>query len=99
MARPWQERPLWERVWLGPHSKVYLAVGKIVGHPGCGAFTFWDAAKLVPGYDKLRFENALRDLTVWARREQGQYELHASAKKVLRIIIGPEPGAADYTSW
>ncbi len=98
-TKPWQERPLWEKVFIGSHSKTYITVGKIVGHPGCGAFAFWDAAKLMPGYDKVRFENALRDLTVYAKREQGQYELHHSAKKVLRVIIGPAPDAADYASW
>lgn len=99
MAKPWSEKPLWERAWLGPHSKVYLTVGKLVGHLGKSAFAFWDAAKLEPGYDKLRYENVLRDLTVWAKREQGQYELHLSAKKILRIIIGPAPDAEDYASW
>ena len=68
---------------MGTHSKVYLHAGRIIGHNGCGGFAFYDAAKLLPFYDKLRFENAVRDLTVYAKREQGQYELHAQAKKVL----------------
>jgi len=31
-----------------------------------------------------------------AGREQGQYELHASAKKILRISLGPEPDDPEY---
>lgn len=99
MVKPWQERPLWERVWLGPFSKVYLNVGKLVGHLGCGGFSFWDRAKLLPGYDKYRYENALRDLTVYEKRERGEYELTAKAKKVLRIIIGPSPDDPEYATW
>ncbi len=94
-----REVPLWEKVWLGRCSKTYLNAGKIIGHLGCGAFAFFDAAKLLPDYDKLRYENAVRDLTVWAKREQGQYELHASAKKILRIIIGPAPDDPEYVKW
>jgi hypothetical protein len=99
MSKPWSERPLWEKVWIGPHSKVYLHAGKIIGHLGCSGFEFYDAAKLLPNYDKLKYENAVRDLTVYAKREQGQYELHANAKKILRIIIGPAPDDPEYAAW
>lgn len=99
MAKPWQERSLWEKVYTGPHSKAYVTVGKLIGHQGSGAFAFWDAAKLEPGYDKLWFENALRDLSVYQKREQGQYELHLAAKKVLRVIIGPAPDDPEYATW
>lgn len=99
MTKPWSERPLNEKVWLGPFSRVYLNVGKIVGHRGCGAFAFWDAAKLLPDYDKLRYENALRDLTVYEKRERGEYELHAHAKKILRVILGPTPDDPEYVAW
>ncbi len=99
MAKPWHEKELWEKVYLGRHSKTYLAAGRIVGHLGCGAFQFWDAAKLEPGYDKHRFENALRDLTDWQKRERGQYELTPRARKVLRIILGPSPDDPEYRRW
>jgi hypothetical protein len=93
------ETPLWEKVYLGRYGRVYINAGKIIGHLGCGAFAFFDAAKLLPDYDKYRYENAVRDLTVWAKHEQGQYELHAAAKKILRIIIGPAPDDPEYAKW
>lgn len=99
MAKPWDEKPLWWKCYMGTHSKVYLHAGRIIGHLGCGGFAFYDAAKLLPFYDKLRFENAVRDLTVYAKREQGQYELHAQARKVLWIIIGPPPDHPEYVKW
>jgi hypothetical protein len=93
------ETPLWEKVYLGRYGRVYVNAGKIIGHLGCGASAFFDAAKLLPDYDKYRYENAVRDLTVYAKREQGQYELHTSAKKILRIIIGPAPDDPEYATW
>jgi hypothetical protein len=78
---------------------VYLNAGKIINHLGCRATEFYDEAKLLPGYDKLRYENAVRDLTVYSKREQGQYELHPSARKILRIIIGPAPDDPEYRAW
>jgi hypothetical protein len=93
------DTPLWERVWLEKHSCVHLNAGKIIGHLGCGAFAFWDAAKLLPNFDKYRYENAVRDLTVYAKREQGQYELTATAKKILRTILGPAPDDPEYVRW
>jgi hypothetical protein len=93
------ETPLWEKVYLDRYGRVYINAGKIIGHLGCGAFAFFDAAKLLPDYDKYRYENAVRDLTVYTKREQGQYELHAAAKKILRIIIGPAPDDPEYVKW
>lgn len=96
---PVHDKALWEKVYLGRWSRTYINAGKIIGHLGCGAFAFWDAAKLLPDYDKYRYENAVRDLTVWSKREQGQYELTLTAKKVLRIIIGPAPDDPEYRKW
>jgi hypothetical protein len=93
------EKPLWEKVYLDRWGKVFINAGKIIGHLGCSAFAFFDAAKLLANYDKYRYETAVRDLTVWAKREQGQYELHPTAKKVLRIIIGPAPDDPEYVEW
>jgi hypothetical protein len=93
------ETPLWEKVWLGRWSRTYLNAGKIIGHLGCSASAFFDAAKLLPDYDKYRYENAVRDLTAYAKREQGRYELHASAKKILRVILGPAPEDPEYATW
>jgi hypothetical protein len=93
------ETPLWEKVYLGRWSKVYLNAGKVIGHLGCSAFAFFDAAKLLPDYDKLRYENAVRDLAVWEKRERGEYELHKTAKKVLRTILGPAPDDPEYRRW
>ena len=93
------ETPLWEKVYLGRYGRVYINAGKIIGHLGCGAFAFFDAVKLLPDYDKYRYENAVRDLTVYAKREQGQYELHATARKILRVILGPAPDDPGYAAW
>ena len=93
------ETPLREKVYQGPWSKTYISAAKIISHLGCSAFAFFDAAKLLPDYDKHRYECAARDLTVWVKREQGEYELHASAKKVLRPILGPAPDDPDYVAW
>jgi hypothetical protein len=93
------ETPLWKKVYLGRWSRVYINAGKIIGHRGCSAFAFFDAAKILPNYDTCRYETVVRDLTVWPKREQGQYELHAGAKKVLRIIIGPAPDDPEYMKW
>lgn len=99
MAKPWEDKPLWWKCYVGQHQKVYIMAGKIIGHLGIGGFAFYDAAKLLPCYDKLRFENAVRDLCVYSKREQGQYELTPQAKKVLRIIIGPAPDDPEYRRW
>jgi hypothetical protein len=93
------ETPLWEKVYLGRWSKTYINPGKVIGHLGCRAMAFFDEEKKLPGYDKHRYECAVRDLTVWSKREQGEYELTATAKKVLRVIIGPAPDVPDYASW
>jgi hypothetical protein len=99
-TKPWSEKPLWERVWLGPFSKVYLTAGKIIGHLGCSPADFLAAAKELPGYEQFRYENVARDLTVWEKREQqGRYELHATAKKVLRVLLGPAPDDPEYVKW
>jgi hypothetical protein len=96
-----QRQPeLWELVWLGKHSRIYLNAGKIIGHLGVSKSVFEEAAKLLLDYDKYRYENAVRDLTVYSKGEQdGRYELRPTAKKILRIIIGPSLDAPDYASW
>ncbi|MCI0457786.1 MAG: hypothetical protein L0Z62_12530 [Gemmataceae bacterium] len=101
MSKPWQEKPLWERVWLGPHSRIYLHAAKIIGHRGCSPFEFFDAAKQLPFYNQYLFENAVRDLTVYAAREGSppRYELHANARKLLWIILGPPPDHPEYVRW
>jgi hypothetical protein len=100
MSKPWHEKPLWEKVFMSG-DRVYLHAGKIIGHLGIDPFGYYDAAKLLPDYDKLRYENAVRDLTVYTSREASppRYELHASAKKVLWIIIGPPPDHPEYVKW
>lgn len=99
MGKPWDQKPLYWKCYIDDHGKFYLHTGQIIGHNGCGAFAFFDAAKLLPFYDKFWFENAVRDLTVHQKQEQGQYELTDHAKKVLRIIIGPPPGHPEYVQW
>jgi hypothetical protein len=93
------ETPLWKKVYMGRWSTVYVNAGKIIGHLGCGAFAFYDAAKLLPEYDKYSYENAVRDLCVYAKREQGQFELHATARKVLKVVLGPPPDSPEYAKW
>jgi hypothetical protein len=99
MARAWHEKPLWEKVYLSDRGPVYQNAGKIIGHLGCSAVEFFDRAKKLPGYDKLWYENAARDLTVYEKREKGQYELHAAAKRVLRVLLGPAPDDPEYATW
>lgn len=99
MSKPWIEKPLWEKCYLSPHGSVYLNAGSIIHHAGTTGFAFYDKAKLLPDWNKLLYENAVRDLTVFAPRERGEYVLHATAKKVLRIVLGPAPDAPDYRSW
>ena len=93
------ETPLWQKVYMGRWGQVYIDAGRIIGHLGCSATAFFEAAKLLPGYEKFRFENAVRDLCVYAKREKGEYELHAAARKVLRVVLGPPPDDANYDSW
>lgn len=100
MAKSWSEKPLWEKAFMaGDHA--YLLAGKIVGHLGCSPSEFLEQAKLLPDYNQYRYENAVRDLTDYGKREAKppRYVLTPTAKKVLRPIIGPEPTAADYRSW
>jgi hypothetical protein len=92
------EKSLHDKVYLSG-DRVYIHAGLIIGHAGCSAFQFFDAAKLQPSSDKLKYERAVRDLCVSEKRERGEYELHAQAKKTLRIIIGPEPSDPCYAEW
>lgn len=100
MSKPWHEKPLWWKVFMAA-DEVYLHAGKIIGHLGCSPFEFFDAAKLLPDYNQHRYENAVRDLTVYAKREASppRYELTDHAKKVLWIIIGPPPDHPEYREW
>src|SRR5690242_17461046 len=68
MSKPWHEKPLWWKVFVDA-NEVYLHAGKIIGHLGCSPFEFFDAAKLLPDYNQHRYEHAVRDLTVYAKRE------------------------------
>jgi hypothetical protein len=100
--KSWHEKPLWERVWLSGRKeteRIYINCAKIIGHAGCTAQQFVNAASKLPGYDKFKYENAVRDLTVYVQREQGRFELHPSAKKVLKIILGPAPDDPEYCAW
>ena len=99
MSKPWDQPPLWWRCYMSPHHRVYLHTGRIIGHRAVSGFAFYDEAKKLPFYDKLRFENAVRELTVYEPRERGEYVLHAQAKKVLWIIIGPPPDHPEYVKW
>jgi hypothetical protein len=100
MTKHWSEQPLWEKVWLRDDG-IHLRAGKIIGHLGCSPSAFFDAAKKLPNYDKWKFECAVRDLTVFSKRDSPdpRYELTAQARKVLRPVIGPHPDADDYVSW
>lgn len=90
MTKPRNEKPLWWKLYMAG-DEVYQHAGKIIGHRGCTPFEFYDAAKLLPDYKQHRYENAARDLTVYAAREASppRYELTPHAKQVLWIIIGP----------
>jgi hypothetical protein len=99
MTKPWHEKPLWEKVYLG--DRVYLHAGQIIGHLGCTPTEFFEAAKKLPDSSQYRYENAVRDLTVYQAREASppRYELTAQARKVLRIILGPAPADPEYRRW
>lgn len=96
--KPWNDRELWEKCFLS-QDRVYVDAGKIIGYQGCGGFAFYDAAKKLPGYSQYRYENAVRDLCVFEKREKGEYLLTAKAMKVLRCILGPAPTDPLYASW
>ncbi len=95
----YHQKDLWEKVFEGRHSEVYINAGRIIGHKSVNAFAFFDEAKRLKCYDKHWFENAVRELCVWTKREQGVYELTLKAKKVLRVIIGPAPDDPGYEKW
>lgn len=100
MAKPWDQVPLWKKVFMAD-DEVYIHAGQIIGHKGCTPFEFYDAAKLLPDYNKLKYENAVRDLTVYSLREASppRYELMPHARKVLWIILGPPPDHPEYVEW
>lgn len=97
--KAWHQPELWEKCYLSPQGRIYLHAGKIIGYAGVNAMAFYDEAKKLPFYNKLAFENAVRDMTVYAKREQGSYELTATARKVLRVILGPAPDDPTYEEW
>src|SRR4051812_29584437 len=97
--KPWDQDLIWYKCFLGKHFKVYLNAGKIIGHARVSAFSCYDAAKLLPNFDKRWYETAVNDLTIYDPRTRGEYELPANAKKVLRIILGPEPSDPEYAAW
>jgi hypothetical protein len=98
--KPWQEQPLWWKLYMREDG-VYAAAARIIGYLGCSPFEFYDAAKLLPNYDKYKFENAVRDLTVYTMREgpNPRYELHKTARKACRVIFGCPPEDPDYKRW
>jgi len=66
------ETPLWQKVYLGRLGRVYRDTAKIIGYLGCRGTEFFDKAKLLPDYEKFRFENAVRDLTVYMKPREGR---------------------------
>lgn len=101
MSKSWQGKSLHDKCYLDPRGRVYLHAGCIIGHLGCSPFEFFDAAKKLPDYDQYLYENAVRDLTVYAKREASppRYELTVQAQKVLRVILGPPPDHLEYVKW
>jgi hypothetical protein len=49
MSKPWSEKPLWWRVYMSTSKAAYMNAGKIIGHLGTDPFSFYDAAKKLPG--------------------------------------------------
>lgn len=98
MTKPWNEQPLWWKVYLRD-DRIHLECGKLIGHLGVSADKFWAEAKKLPNFDKYRFENAVRDLTAYVKREEGRYELTGPARKVLRVVLGPAPDDPEYRVW
>src|SRR4051794_17952496 len=90
MAKPWDEKPLWWKVFLG-RDQVYPHAGKIIGHLGCAPLEFFDAAKKLPDDNQYRYENAMRDLTVYAAREASppRYELRRPHGRCCRSFSAP----------
>jgi hypothetical protein len=81
------------------NDAVLQEAARIIGYGGVNGFAFYDAAKKRPCYDKYRFENAVRDLTVFSKREQGRYELTPNARTVCRVLLGCPPEDPDYAAW
>lgn len=100
MPKPWDQKPLFWKIFL-EGNRVYINAGLIIGHLGTTPIAFYDAAKLLPDWNKLLYENAARDLTLFHFREPPhlKYVLTDYAKKALRIVIGPSPDDPCYRAW
>jgi hypothetical protein len=96
----WDQRPLWWRCYVGPHSRIYLQCGHVIHHTGCGISEFWDKVKKL-NFEKYRVESVVNELTRFDFRQPPalRLELTATAKKVLRTILGPAPDDPDYSHW
>jgi hypothetical protein len=98
--KPWHEKPLWQRVYMDDDG-AYREAAKLIGYAGTTPTEFYDKAKKLPNYDKYRFENAVRDLTVYKLREPPtlRYELTPNARKICRVLLGCPPDDPDYKKW
>lgn len=102
MSKPWHDRPLHERLYDG-RSHALRTAARILGYAGRRPIEFHDIARSLPGYDRIDYERAVRDLTDWRKREAPtpRYELSDEARKAVRLLLGPrpeDPAFADYWS-
>ena len=94
------KKELWRSIYT-ESDRVYLHAARIIGYAGCSPTAFWDAAKLLPNYDKRKYEAAMEDLTSWNSRQPPslRYELNATARKCVRALLGLPPGAPDFDQY
>src|SRR5690349_18441212 len=100
MSKPWEPKPLWHRVFMS-EDRVHLHAIRIIGYGECNPMAFYDEAKKLKGYKQPRYEQAVRDLTVFTYREgpNCRYVLTQAAKKIARLVIGPPPDDPGYADW
>jgi len=93
------KKELWRLIYMGDGSHLHAA--RIIGYAGCTPFAFWDAAKLLPTYDKRKFEDAMCDLTSYHKRNGSdpRYELTAEARKAVRALLGPPPEDPEFAAY
>lgn len=98
--KPWHEKPLHDKIYLESDG-VYMDAIRIIGYAGTTPIAFYDAAKKLKNYEQYRYERAVADLTVYARRQPPilRLELTPKARKLARVILGAPPEDPLYREW
>ena len=94
------KKELWRLIYMSA-DRVHLHASRIIGYAGCSPFAYYDAAKLLPDYDKRKFEDAMCDLTSYHKRSGSapRYEFTPEARKAVRALLGPPPDSPEYEAY